>query len=163
MCYLYQHLVPFPGGMCVIHKLLHSSLLFYPAAVFGNPSVDAGCVYASAAFAPARHTCQEKTPAGVGDRQRPAGVALRESRTWQSTRLTCCEISATERSAKKHHITNNFEIHCIHNILFFDIVNVFIQNAIVFNQCWSNSHPNALNTVLFNRSYIIIILHYSIQ
>lgn len=92
--------------MCVIHKLLHSSLLFYPAAVFGNPSVDAGCVYASAAFAPARHTCQEKTPAGVGDREGPAGVTLRESTTLQSTRLTCCEISATELSPKKHHITN---------------------------------------------------------
>lgn len=101
-----QHPVPFPGGMSVIRKFLHSSLLFYPAAVFGNPSVDAGCVYASAAFAPARHTCQEKTPAGVGDRQRPAGVTLKESRTLQSTRLTCCEISATELSPKKHHITN---------------------------------------------------------
>lgn len=102
-----QHLVPFPGGMCVIHKLLHSSLLFYPAAVFGNPSVDAGCVYASAAFAPARHTCQEKTPAGVDDRQGPAGVTLRESRTLQSTiavkylRLSCVPRSITLQTILK--------------------------------------------------------------
>ena len=59
--------------------LLHSRVLLYPAAVFGDSSVDAGFVPASAAVAPAHHAGQEDPPTGAGDGQRAARVALRES------------------------------------------------------------------------------------
>ena len=57
--------------------LLYAAVLLYPAAVFGNPGVDAGFVPASAAVTPAHHAGQEDPPIRAGDGQRPAGVALR--------------------------------------------------------------------------------------
>lgn len=56
---------------------LHSALLLYPAAVFGNSGVDAGFVPASTAVAPAHHASQEGPPTGTGDGQRSTGVTLR--------------------------------------------------------------------------------------
>lgn len=60
-------------------NMLHSTVLFDPAAESGDSGVDARFVSPSAAVAPAHHASQEDPPTGGGDGQRPAGVALRES------------------------------------------------------------------------------------
>lgn len=58
-------------------RSLDSGLLPDPVPVLGDPGVDARFVPEGAAFAPADHAHLEDTPPGVGDGQRPAGVALR--------------------------------------------------------------------------------------
>lgn len=65
-----------PENLCTF-LFLHSTIFFYPVAIFGNSGVDARFVLASAAFAPARHTSQEDPPLGAGERQGSTRVALR--------------------------------------------------------------------------------------
>lgn len=65
-----------PENLCTF-LFLHSTIFFYPVAIFGNLGIDARFVLASAAFAPARHTSQEDPPLGAGERQGSTRVTLR--------------------------------------------------------------------------------------
>lgn len=55
---------------------LNPAVFLYPAPELGDLGVDAGFVLQGTAFAPADHARHKDPPIGVGDAQRPAGVAL---------------------------------------------------------------------------------------